>query len=359
MIEYAYFALGISISQCILIGLTGIKLRAQHPHAWWLVALAISFTAYFLAPVIYKADQPYLLDFCLMITSAIPSIFLLICESIFQDNPESPALSKRLAIGVFLINVLVIILVRTGLLESGGSWTPFHKLVVLLPIFWSMWIILSGFRDDMVVLRLRYRLGFMVMFAVLIGGNIIVNDFTFKTWKMDAIGPLISSYLSAFALLALNGIGMINDITNLFQPIDSVRGAPAKQNPNSDIESESVDENEVYNLRLAKKLEQAMANEKAYLKEGMSLSQLAKLIGEPSYKLRLYINQSLDFRNFNSYLNRYRIEDAKKLLKDPEFMDEKIFAIALKVGFSSLSPFNRSFKEETGLTPSEFRKSKA
>ena len=59
--------------------------------------------------------------------------------------------------------------------------------------------------------------------------------------------------------------------------------------------------------------------------------------------------------NFNAYLNGWRLADAKQALADPAQRDVPISTIALDAGFQSLGPFNRAFKAETGLTPSEFR----
>ena len=55
-------------------------------------------------------------------------------------------------------------------------------------------------------------------------------------------------------------------------------------------------------------------------------------------------------------MNHYRIAEAKAALADPDQADVPVLTIALDAGFSSLGPFNRAFKAETGLTPSEYRR---
>ncbi len=57
---------------------------------------------------------------------------------------------------------------------------------------------------------------------------------------------------------------------------------------------------------------------------------------------------------FNSLINKYRIESARKMLAD-ENQKLSIEGIAFSVGFSSKSTFNSAFKQFTGLTPSELR----
>ena len=103
-------------------------------------------------------------------------------------------------------------------------------------------------------------------------------------------------------------------------------------------------------------LEQAMTHDRAYRREGLTIGQLAARLSLPEHKLRRLINQGLGHRNFNSFLNRYRIGDAKAALSDPTQAEVPILTIALDAGFNSLGPFNRAFKAETGLTPTEFRR---
>jgi AraC-like DNA-binding protein len=104
-------------------------------------------------------------------------------------------------------------------------------------------------------------------------------------------------------------------------------------------------------------LEQTMTVQRAYRQEGLTIGRLAEMQGLPEYRLRRLINQGLGHRNFNSFLNRYRIADAKAALADPAQEAVPILTIALDAGFSSLGPFNRAFKAETGTTPSDFRRS--
>jgi AraC-like DNA-binding protein len=76
----------------------------------------------------------------------------------------------------------------------------------------------------------------------------------------------------------------------------------------------------------------------------------------PEYRLRGLINDGLGHRNFNAFLNRYRLDDAKAALADPHQAEVPVLTIALDAGFQSLAPFNRAFKADTGLTPTEFRR---
>ncbi len=103
------------------------------------------------------------------------------------------------------------------------------------------------------------------------------------------------------------------------------------------------------------RLTAAMETEKAYLDPALSIGALAEQVGAPEHQLRALINKSMGHRNFRSYLNGYRMEDAKQALAEPTKAGIPILTIAMDSGFASLASFNRAFKQATGATPSDFR----
>jgi AraC-like DNA-binding protein len=105
-----------------------------------------------------------------------------------------------------------------------------------------------------------------------------------------------------------------------------------------------------------RRLERLMTAERAYRREGLTIGSLAALMNLPEYRLRQIINEGLGYRNFNAFLNRYRIAEAKTALADSSQKDVPVLTIAMDSGFQSLGPFNRAFKADTGLTPTEFRR---
>ena len=59
---------------------------------------------------------------------------------------------------------------------------------------------------------------------------------------------------------------------------------------------------------------------------------------------------------FSSFINKYRIEDAKKLIVDTKHSHLTFEAIANAVGFNSKASFNAAFKKFTETTPSLYKK---
>lgn len=99
-----------------------------------------------------------------------------------------------------------------------------------------------------------------------------------------------------------------------------------------------------------------MVEEKFFCDEDLSLGRLSDALEITPHQLSEFLNEHYK-KNFNSYVNGYRVEEAKKLLvAEP---GRNTLSIAFAVGFNSYSAFHRVFKKETGSTPAEYRKRQA
>ncbi|MFY0629614.1 MAG: helix-turn-helix transcriptional regulator [Flavobacteriaceae bacterium] len=122
----------------------------------------------------------------------------------------------------------------------------------------------------------------------------------------------------------------------------------------TDMNGDVFKEND--NTALFSEISKLIVDEKLYLESDLSLSKLGKLIGQSTQKTSSVINQYAK-RNFNDFINYYRIQEAKKTLSNTENKKFTISSIAFDTGFSSLSSFNSAFKKFEGKTPSAYRKS--
>ncbi len=90
----------------------------------------------------------------------------------------------------------------------------------------------------------------------------------------------------------------------------------------------------------------------AHYKEQISLTSVAEELGYSATHLSHLFSDKFKI-GFSKFISTMRVEDAKKMLRG----DKNITQIALDCGFGSMRNFNRVFKEHTGKTPSEYRKS--
>jgi AraC-like DNA-binding protein len=87
----------------------------------------------------------------------------------------------------------------------------------------------------------------------------------------------------------------------------------------------------------------------------LTLTSLAREVKMSRNQLSEVINTGIGC-SFYDFINRYRVEDVKRMLALPSNNNYTLLALAFDAGFSSKSTFNSIFKKFTGLTPSEYRK---
>lgn len=104
--------------------------------------------------------------------------------------------------------------------------------------------------------------------------------------------------------------------------------------------------------RIKQKIEAALQAEEVYGDSLLSLRTLSAVLKEKPHYVSQVINQDFG-TNFYELVNRRRIERAKELLvAAPE---RTVLEIALAVGFNAKSTFNTAFRQQMGITPSQFR----
>jgi len=160
-------------------------------------------------------------------------------------------------------------------------------------------------------------------------------------------------YIVQIGVLILVNIITYQGLKNprLFQQITSVDVSVAEI-------SKPINKNILHNKdaldSLSIKLEKYMKRDKPYLNNDIDLTTLAEIFKVHPKILSRAINLILGY-NFSDFINSYRVEDAKFLLKDHPDDQLTIMEIMYDVGFNSRSVFNTFFKKKTGLTPSQYR----
>ena len=98
-----------------------------------------------------------------------------------------------------------------------------------------------------------------------------------------------------------------------------------------------------------------METEKLFLENDLNLTKLAMKLETTTNEVSFVINELYN-QNFNFYINKYRIEEAKKLLISKEYVNLNILGIAYQSGFNSKTTFNTTFKKIAGISPSNYLK---
>ncbi len=331
----------------IVLGLLGAALIWRHRSAaagWLAGLLAVAVAAHLLCPPVVEAwgvrwaSVPILLA-CI----SVPAVFWLFARALFEDGFRLRArhavpLAVLLAAGMAEAFLHLTAAPPSPMLAPVA--TVSSKLVALALIVAALVQALGGRPADLIDARRDLR-----VWMVGASGAYMAVVVAVELYLRGENAPPELSAASAVAILLLAlglGFALLRREAELFAPVRAV--------PLADMDPVEG--------QLAERLRAAVEENRVYRSEGLTIGSLAKRLGAPEYRLRRVINRHLGFRNFNDFLNQHRVRDACAALADPAQYRVPILNLALDLGYLSLSPFNRAFKAQTGLTPSEYRRAK-
>lgn len=351
----------------VLLGVLLVFGTARHrPQARLGGLLSLSVAAYVVRSAPYLEMLPLIgapwLAPLRLASIAVPALIWLFAKACFDDAFQ---LSWRHALP-WLASILVGAVCMTNL------WPPLWWLNWILSLGFiaaACWQAAAGRSADLVEGRRRFRLVLFTLTAAY-AVVVMVTDLpgvrpplpSSSSGLINALGLLAMAALVSGVHLTVRSDNFGRQPTRPVLPVDFAavtsrpalaavtaatdQAAPAPPNPEEEAEA----------LRLLDRLSRLMTEEKIYRAEGLTVASLAERLDVPQYRLRQLINQRLGHRNFSSFVNGYRLEEAKVALADPTQVEVPVLTIALDAGFQSIGPFNRAFKAHAGMTPSEFRR---
>src|SRR6185503_6576609 len=317
----------VQLAALICLNAACARLLARQEYSFWI-------------PAAYDIDVGMLAAPMNLLRNMTPGLFMVLCHSLFREGRRLP----RWLLGAFVAQCLLEEPVPLLL----GSHAAQYDLLKVMPaslqllfVCFGMYWTLSGWRADLVEDRRRLRKIFIAIvgtfvFAMILGERLLIP------WQSAALFDLHITLSMVGALLSsvMLWIMFRPDAAAYLDPFRS-EGRVAVERPPDDSDLES--------------LRRVLDVERVYHDSALTVASLAARVAIPEYRLRRVIHERLQYRNFNALLHRYRIEEACVLLADAEQRHLPILTIALTVGYNSINPFNRAFRELKGMTPSEFR----
>lgn len=256
---------------------------------------------------------------------------------------------------VDLLHSCVFIFVVISQYANNGYWINPWKVFVLIDIvqitIYLLWSF-SEFKLTKLFIRsidfkLEQRLILWLQFFII--SNIITLLFLILSWlfiNKVIIVPYWDYWITR--LVGFTNFVFINSIVYIALKIPDLFISIKYKNSNL---PEAIKE------RYKTKLIGYMETNKPYINPSLSLNSLADEISISSKHLSQIINNTFQ-QNFYHFINSYRIEECKRKLSDQTQIKDSVLEIAYEAGFNSKNTFNSAFKNNTGLTPSEFRKQK-
>lgn len=246
------------------------------------------------------------------------------------------------------IQAAVAALVATWL--SGVLFEPLRPFVFYIVRAISLVLIVDLLRvafadraDDLIEKRRVIRLFLPLLIAAQTGlilvYELLIGPIGAVVWVQFANGLLI------LLIVLFAGMALLRTDRELLlvSEADAIEG---QSEPPALTPSQSV---------LHEKLTTAI-EEGVYRTPGLTITSLADHLETPEHRLRALINRRLGHRKFSAFLNGHRITEAMQRLSRREDVDIPVLTIAMELGYDSLPTFNRAFRNETGTTPSEYRR---
>lgn len=233
----------------------------------------------------------------------------------------------------------------------GEAFADKGLSLLLLPLGFAIvghlvWRLLAERQGDLIQQRHDAR----IMVAVLLGGMLFIDlaaDALFGfAWRPIAFAMTQNAMILAFCIwLAGKMLTVRADVLTfgVAEEPPSPTGTAAKLRPRHDGE-------------LHRRLSVLMERERVFLDPGLTFDGFVERMGAPERAVRTLINHELGYDHFRTFLNHYRVAEARRLLGDRDGTD-KLITVALDSGFASLASFNRAFRAIEQRTPSEYRAS--
>ena len=298
-------------------------------------AVAVTMTCYALLSSLAGPELPgWSIPGLLAGAIFVPLAVCWLVVTLFLDDPRD-RLPWLVAAGIAV--VLAIASIWVPGLEVGRG-------LVMLAFFAALLVMaIRTAKEDLVVDRLKFRPAFLSAIAVL-GVSVTASELVFG-YRAVPDAMTMAQGLAFLALAFAYALWILKP-----EPKACICFTePVKPAAPVDRRAEAVDASVVAALEEA--LEAGI-----WRREGLTIAALGAEIGVPEHRLRAVINQRLGFRNFPTFINSYRIAAAKEALSDPRAARRTILEIAYDAGFASLGPFNKAFRDQTGESPSEFRR---
>ncbi len=183
----------------------------------------------------------------------------------------------------------------------------------------------------------------MVSETLLIGAKItnVFADFNFAQAQLSNIG--LTGYYITFALVNL-------------LVFTAVRYFGAFEQVNEAIINKKANVEKFLQPEMAAQVDEGIRREKIYMEPDITLDTLAESLNIKPRDLSMLINRHFGI-NYYEFINRYRIEEAKRMLSCADYKNSTITDIYLKVGFNSKSVFYTFFNKFEGTTPTQYRQS--
>ncbi len=176
----------------------------------------------------------------------------------------------------------------------------------------------------------------------LIIGVSLSDLFSGRVTYMDMNPPFIFGFLLFIGYKVLTQPAIYGE-AGVYEPEDEGQRRERRADPEKEREYRRI-------------LLERMEADRLFADPALTLPSLAELLGIPRNALSDIINRSTG-DNFFTFVNTYRVEEVKRLMRRPDKKNLTLLALAMEAGFNSKATFNAAFKAISRMTPTQYKAS--
>lgn len=348
-----------ALFQGIILGILLLFIRNNNRRSIFLGLFLLSYSLEFIPSLIYqyKPDAPiyYNLLPCYFYLLNAPVLYIYINKLCGTVSKKTVLIILVSAAIEFLVFIIIFISAQQGFLSAEQQSAIIGNLSIyqlLALIYSSVFLLLSAkvllaYRakasnyysqlDGKILKWLFHLVSFLLIYyAILLIVNISASFVDINLYYFE----VIMSFINVFFIywLALSGYKQSQKKMII---ITTKENEPVITKSDSSI--------------LFAAIIKYFENEKPYHNPDFNIQLLAIALNSSYKKLSKAINDSAN-ENFNTFINKFRIDEVKRMLDGEEYAHFSIEAIGYEAGFNSKASFYNAFKKFTNTTPTNYRK---
>ena len=257
--------------------------------------------------------------------------------------------------GILAVVLQLILGIRRDLSDWVLNKTYIYELLYVAALVYSGWILYRIYRhlqEHKEEVRNQYShsdnrllawVGYFAFFCFALILTRVATLFMGRSPTMQLIMAALKIVI--ITVIALTGFFQFNVIN-----VMTARGRKKDSPENSQVPVSIPEERA---MDLLKRMDDLIEEKAMFRLQDLTIADVARELGEHPRTISIALNTYYK-KNFNSYINQYRIRQAETLLRSGYTDSKSIEGLSQEVGFRSKASFYKAFKENTGITPVEY-----
>lgn len=346
----------LAIFQGIILGVLLIVIKKNRESSIFLGLFLITYVLEFIPTMLFDLDNqwsvsPYFLPLYFYMAN-LPLLYIY-CRKLVGDISIKTIVKLMIPAAFEFVGLLTLLLLDyIGDIDSSVIFNKYFFVYQLSAILYSLIYIV------LILLLLKDYRRRAVNYYSRLDGNVLlwINSivyFILVFYSVHFILSFIAIEASVLQTIFNSVMSLLNVAFIYWVGLSGYRQSQREMMLITKAEHE-LEDSELNLAPLFSEIVKFFNDEKPYINTDFTLSLLSVQMNKNIKKISQAINQNTN-ENFNTFVNKFRVEEAKRILIDEKYENFSILAIGYEAGFNSKAAFYNAFKKFTSTTPVQFR----